>query len=236
MWSLTARTSSGKTLCCAGVGPSTAESHRRWAGPQCARPGERLSCLRKQAVRRNLGALRALRGSARARVRSHMASSSPVGPETAGRAPERARRASCRASLRSVLPRAPACLGRREGAPPSRRRLCAGAPARARSPRGPPQRPRGGGWLALASDGGVARGHPGVSRWGPERCPRHQTLGRQTPPPGKPCGHPGRSSVCETATGWPAALSVAVATAGGSGCGVSEPAVHWGATSRQRKS
>ena len=130
----------------------------------------------------------------------------------------------------------PGLCGQEGGRPPSRRRLCAGAPARARSPRGPPQRPRGGGWLALASDGGVARGHPGVSRWGPERCPRHQTLGRQTPPPGKPCGHPGRSSVCETATGWPAALSVAVATAGGSGCGVSEPAVHWGATSRQRKS
>ena len=45
-----------------------------------------------------------------------MASSATLGTETAGRAPARARRASGRASRRSVVSRAPAFLGMREGA------------------------------------------------------------------------------------------------------------------------
>jgi hypothetical protein len=111
-------TSACKTLCGVGGGQSPSESPRRGAGPPFARPVERLACRRTKAVRRNLGAWRALRVSSRARGRSRMAASAPVGPATAGRAPERARRARGRASLRSVVTRSPAFVGMREGATP----------------------------------------------------------------------------------------------------------------------
>jgi hypothetical protein len=87
---VTARTYACKTMGCAGVGPTTAESQRRWAGPQWARPVERLAWQSKNALRRNVASFRSLRVSARARLRSRRASSSPVGTETAVRSPARA--------------------------------------------------------------------------------------------------------------------------------------------------
>jgi hypothetical protein len=62
-----------------GGGQTTSASRRRWAGFPVARPVERISCRSKQALSRNLAALRALRVSSRARVRSRMASSSTWG-------------------------------------------------------------------------------------------------------------------------------------------------------------
>jgi hypothetical protein len=108
VWSVTARPAACKTRGWAGVGQTTAESHRRWAGCQGARPMERIACLRTHAWRRNLASLRALRVSARARLRSRLASSSTVGTSTAVRSPERPRRARGTASRRSVLTRSPA--------------------------------------------------------------------------------------------------------------------------------
>ena len=113
-----ARTSSGKTLCCAAVGQTTSESHRRGAGPQGARPASRIACRSKKAVRRHVAAVRWLLGSARARGRSRLASSSTLGTETRGRAPERARRASGTASRRVVVTRAPDFWGSSAGATP----------------------------------------------------------------------------------------------------------------------
>jgi hypothetical protein len=76
---VTARTYSCKTMCCAGVGHTTAESHRRGAGFQWARPPYRISCRSKKALRRNVASVQSLMASSRARVRSRMAASSPVG-------------------------------------------------------------------------------------------------------------------------------------------------------------
>jgi hypothetical protein len=112
----TARPYSGNTRCCAGGGQTTSESHRRGAGRPGARPVERLACRRQNAWRRNGAAWRALRGSARARRRSRLASAATVGTATAGSSPERARRARGPAARWSVWTRSPAVLGRREGA------------------------------------------------------------------------------------------------------------------------
>jgi hypothetical protein len=54
-------------------GPPTARSHQRWAGPQGARPVERIACRRKRALSRHVAA-----------VRSRRASSSTVGTEPGG--------------------------------------------------------------------------------------------------------------------------------------------------------
>jgi hypothetical protein len=118
VWSLTARLYSWNTICCAGVGQTTSLSHRRCAGPQGARPVERLSCRSRTALRRHFAALRAWLASARARHRARSASSSPLGPETGGRSPERIKRASVIASRRLVLTRSPGFLGINEGAMP----------------------------------------------------------------------------------------------------------------------
>ena len=114
--SVTVRTYAGKTLGGAGVGQTTAARHRRWAGPPLARPAERISWRSTKALSRHWASLRSLITSSRARVRSRIASSSTVGTYTGVRSPERARRASCIASRRSVLTRTPACWGISDGA------------------------------------------------------------------------------------------------------------------------
>jgi hypothetical protein len=116
-WSFTARTSAGPTIGGAGVGQTTSASHRRWAGPQVARPVARLSGLSRHACRRHWAACRSRMTSSRARRRSRMASSSTVGTSTGVRSPERSSRARCTASRRWVCTRSPALFGRHEGAP-----------------------------------------------------------------------------------------------------------------------
>lgn len=138
---VTARTYACKTMGCAGVGPTTAESQRRWAGPQWARPVERLAWQSKNALRRNVASFRSLRVSARARLRSRRASSSPVGTETAVRSPARAWPVARR--LAGAFCRGPQPFGEEERAlRPSSRGLCSGDTARAKSHKGRPQRHR----------------------------------------------------------------------------------------------
>jgi hypothetical protein len=115
---VTARPSAWKTIGCAGVAPTPAESQRRGAGPQGAWPGERLACHRQKAVRRTWAALRSQRASARARQRSRVAASATGGTETGVRAPERLTLAHGSASRRSVWTRSPGFVGMREGAIP----------------------------------------------------------------------------------------------------------------------
>ena len=114
----TARTSACKTIGGAGMGPTTSASHWRGAGCQVARPVSRRSCRRTKALRRHVASVRARRASARARVRARIAAAATVGTETTVRAPERARRARCTASLRCVLTRSLAFWGSSEGATP----------------------------------------------------------------------------------------------------------------------
>ena len=118
MCAVTARTSSWKTRGCAAVAQTTAESHRRGAGPQAARPVERRSWRRQNALRRNWAALRSAMASSRARLRAWLASSSTLGTSTGVRAPERISRARWTASRRSVVTRSPALFGSSEGATP----------------------------------------------------------------------------------------------------------------------
>ena len=113
--SLPARMYAWNPMGCAGVGQPTARSHRRCAGPQVARPVERIACRSRQALRRNCAALRSRMASARARHRSRIAASSTVGTETGVRSPERIKRASVRASRRLVVTRSPGFLGINEG-------------------------------------------------------------------------------------------------------------------------
>lgn len=68
--SLPARRYAWHTIGWAGVGQTTALRHRRGAGPQGARPAERIACRRRHAVSRTCAALRSRRASARARPRS----------------------------------------------------------------------------------------------------------------------------------------------------------------------
>jgi hypothetical protein len=91
-----------------GDGPHICLAAPLWRGGRTPHLGEppavgRMSCRRQKAFRRNWAAVRSLRDSSRACVRSRMAASSTVGTETAVRAPERARRASGTASRRSVV-------------------------------------------------------------------------------------------------------------------------------------
>ena len=116
VWSGTARRYAGHPLCCAGVGQTTALSHRRGAGPQVARPGSRRACRRSKALSRHGAVVRARRASVRARPRSRIAASSPWGTETGVRSPERLRRASVMASRRWVVTRSPGFWGLKEGA------------------------------------------------------------------------------------------------------------------------
>src|SRR5712692_3009088 len=112
----TARTYSGKTICWAGVGHTTSANPRRGAGPQLARPAERMSWRSRKALRRAVAAFPSCSASSRARTTSRMASSSTPGTYPGVRSPDRSSRASCTASRRSVLTRSPACLGIWEGA------------------------------------------------------------------------------------------------------------------------
>jgi hypothetical protein len=116
--SVTARMFSWKTLCCTGVGQTTSRSHRRWAGPQAARPVERISCRRRKALRSHCAVLRSRMASARARHRSYMASPSLWGTETGVRVPERISRARLMASRRLVVTRSPGFVGSKEDATP----------------------------------------------------------------------------------------------------------------------
>ena len=113
---VTARTYAWNTICWAGVGQPTSLSQRRGAGPQGARPAERIACRRRKALSRHLAALRARMASSRARHTSRMASSSPLGTWTGVRSPERSSRASLRASRRVILTRSPGLVGSNEGA------------------------------------------------------------------------------------------------------------------------
>ena len=92
-WSVIARMYSWQTIGCAGVGQTTAESHRRWAGPQVAWPVERVLLPQEKRCQPKLRAAEERGWPARPRHRSRMASSSTVGTET-GVNPERIRRAS----------------------------------------------------------------------------------------------------------------------------------------------
>jgi hypothetical protein len=96
---------------------------------------QRIACRRSKAVRRNCALLRARPASSRARHRSRMASSSPVGTETEGRSPERLRRASGMASRRLVVTRSRAFGGARRVPRPSRPGLWWSGNGRARTRR-----------------------------------------------------------------------------------------------------
>lgn len=91
------------------------EPSERCGAPR-AWPVERMSWRRRKAFRRDFAALRSWMLSARARLRSRMASSSTWGTSTRGRSPERISRARGRASRRSVVTRSPAFFGIHEGA------------------------------------------------------------------------------------------------------------------------
>jgi len=113
---VTVWTSACTTIGCAGVGHPTSLRQRRWAGLQCARPGERLACRSTNACRRRVAACRSRRVSARARRRARRAASSMAGTDPGGRSPARSSRAHGRASRRSVVPRSPGCVGLTAGA------------------------------------------------------------------------------------------------------------------------
>jgi len=141
----------------AGGGQTTSLRQRRWAGPQGARPGERLACRRSKAWSRHCAGLRSWRASARARPRSRLASSSTAGTSTGGRSPERSRRARVRASRRWVVTRSPGLWGIKEGATPQQPWPFGVRERSGQEPPGPASetKTRGGCWPA--GDGAVYR-------------------------------------------------------------------------------
>ena len=113
---LTARTYSGKTMCWAGVGQTTALSHRRGGRA----PGGRAS--RAPSVPEHKGFQTHLRGlevAERLFPRAAQVAAGFIchcGDRDGGRSPERMRLANGIASRRSVCTRSPGCFGMREGA------------------------------------------------------------------------------------------------------------------------
>ena len=160
---VTARPSACKTMGGAGVGQTTAASHRRGAGLPLARPPSRISWRSTKAVRRHGASWRSLSAFARPRAspdRFLVHGGDRHGGEgpCAGQAGQVHRVSAGRVGSAHR----PLWAGVR-GRPPRRQRLGAAETARARSPRDQPHRSRGGVGRAMASCGCVERWHPAVA-------------------------------------------------------------------------
>ena len=140
-------------LCCAGVGQTPSLSQRRGAGPQVARPVERLSWRSSKAVSRCWAVLRARRASGRARPRARSAASATLGARDRGQSPG-APQAGQRDRITAMLvdPIARLCGGSGRGPPPSRHGLVGSESGRANPHRGPLHKPSTRGWLLDGPD------------------------------------------------------------------------------------
>jgi hypothetical protein len=187
-------------------GQPTALRPRRGAGPQGARPVDRLAGRRRQAGRRHCAVWRAPLAAARARPRSRLAAAATAGPWTGGRAPECLRRASWMASRQWGLPRSPGCWGSKAGATPQPPWPVVVQERESRAPPGPAAKTKTRGRRVDCSRRRRVARAPGRVPSGHGRRPRRGGLGRSRQRPWSLGGPPDRRSVCEPGAGRPSAM------------------------------